>query len=83
MPGKEERIKKGIRSAALTSAVFCAVISILVFVFAGPLMQIFIDPGETEILAVGVQYLRIEGACYIGIGIFYLIKSDYKSKEPS
>ena len=51
--------------------------------FAGPLMQIFIDPGETEILAVGVQYLRIEGACYIGIGIFYLIKSDHKSKEPS
>ena len=83
MPGKEERIKKGIRSAALTSAVFCAVISILVLVFAGPLMQIFIDPGETEILAVGVQSLRIEGACYIGIGIFYLIKSDHKSKEPS
>ena len=48
MPGKEERIKKGIRSAALTSAAFCAVISILVFVFAGPLMQIFIDPGDGD-----------------------------------
>lgn len=77
--GKEERIKKGIRSAALTSAVFCAVISILVFVFAGPLMQIFIDPEETEILAVGVQYLRIEGACYIGIGILFLLYGYYRA----
>ena len=25
-------------------------------------------PEETEILAVGVEYLRVEGACYCGIG---------------
>lgn len=42
-------------------------------------MQIFIDPEETEILAVGVQYLRIEGACYIGIGILFLLYGYYRA----
>ena len=61
----------GIRSAALTSAAFCLLISILVFILAQPLMQIFIDPQEEAIIAAGVQYLRIEGAYYIGIGILF------------
>ena len=35
-------------------------------------MGIFIDPAETAILAAGVHYLHIEGACYLGIGILFL-----------
>ena len=50
-----ERIRKGIRSAAATSAVFCVCISVLVCLFAAPLMQIFIDPAQTEIVAAGVH----------------------------
>lgn len=52
--GQPDRIKKGIRSAGLTSAVFCIVISVLVCAFAAPLMGIFIDPAQTEIIAAGV-----------------------------
>ena len=33
-------------------------------------MMIFVNAESTEIINIGVQYLRIEGACYIGIGIF-------------
>lgn len=76
---KSERIRLGIRSAALTSAAFCLLISILVFIFAQPLMQIFIDPQEEAIIAAGVQYLRIEGACYIGIGILFLLYGYYRA----
>lgn len=76
---KSERIRLGIRSAALTSAAFCLLISILVFIFAQPLMQIFIDPQEETIIAAGVQYLRIEGACYIGIGILFLLYGYYRA----
>ena len=36
-------------------------ISASVFVFAKQLLLIFVQPYETEILAVGIQYLRIEG----------------------
>jgi len=77
--GKTERIKKGVRSAVMTSAVFCLVISSVVFVFAKPLMQIFIRSSETDVIAAGVQYLRIEGACYIGIGILFLLYGYYRA----
>ena len=77
--GQPDRIRKGIRSAGLTSAVFCIVISVLVCAFAAPLMGIFIDPAQTEIIAAGVQYLRIEGACYIGIGVLFLLYGYYRA----
>lgn len=76
---RPDRIKKGIRSAGLTSAVFCIVISVLVCAFAAPLMGIFIDPAQTGIIAAGVQYLRIEGACYIGIGVLFLLYGYYRA----
>lgn len=77
--GQPDRIKKGIRSAGLTSALFCIVISVLVCAFAALLMGIFIDPAQTEIIAAGVQYLRIEGACYIGIGVLFLLYGYYRA----
>ena len=76
---RPDRIKKGIRSAGLTSALFCIVISVLVCAFAAPLMGIFIDPAQTEIIAAGVQYLRIEGACYSGIGVLFLLYGYYRA----
>ncbi len=74
-----ERIRKGIRSAGLTSAIFCVCISALVCLFAEPLMGIFIDLSQTDIIAAGVHYLRIEGACYIGIGILFLLYGYYRA----
>ncbi|MDC7291522.1 MATE family efflux transporter [Blautia schinkii] len=81
--GKHERIEKGIRSALLTTLCFCVVISTVVFAFARPLMQIFVRAEEAEIIKVGVGYLRIEGACYIGIGILFLLYGFYRAvKRP-
>ena len=54
-------------------------ISVLVCAFAAPLMGIFVDPGQSEIIAAGVHYLRIEGACYIGIGILFLLYGYYRA----
>ncbi len=71
--GQRERVKQGTRKAMTVSAVFCGVISVLVFAFARFLMLIFVEAGETEIIAIGMQYLRIEGAFYIGIGILFLL----------
>ena len=70
---KTERIRRGIRSAVWVSVGFCVVSSLLVCLFAAPLMGLFVDPSETEIVAVGVEYLRIEGMCYCGIGILFLL----------
>ena len=76
-----QRIRQGIRSAGAVSAVFCLVISGLVCVFAAPLMSIFIDSAQTQIIQAGVHYLRIEGACYIGIGVLFLLYGYYRAVE--
>lgn len=69
--GEKERIRKGTRQAFAISGVFSLIISALVYAGAPYLMRIFIRKSETEVLAAGVQYLRIEGACYIGIGFLF------------
>ncbi len=76
---KTQRIEKGIKSAVLTAAVFCLIISVAVCAFAKYLMLIFINPEETEIISAGVQYLRIEGAFYIGIGFLSLFYGFYRA----
>src|SRR5699024_8468265 len=79
--GQGGRIRRGTRSAILTSMLFGAAISAAVFVLARPLMLIFVQPTETEVLAIGVQYLRIEGAFYCLIGLLFLLYGFYRAIE--
>lgn len=76
---KPERIRKGWKGAAVVSVIFCAVISAAVFLFARPLMLLFVKAEETVIIAEGVRYLRIEGAFYIGIGCLFLLYGFYRA----
>ena len=77
--GEKGRIKKGIRVAAAASVGFGLFISLLVFVFAEPLMGLFIDLSETAVIAEGVRYLRIEGAFYCLIGVLFLLYGLYRA----
>ncbi|MDE6181213.1 MAG: MATE family efflux transporter, partial [Phocaeicola sp.] len=76
---KEERIRKGIRRALVITVLFSMIVSALVFLFARPLMLIFIHPHETEILNIGINYLHIEGTFYCGIGILFLLYGYYRA----
>jgi len=71
--GKRERVARGTRRAFLVSAVFCGAVSVVVCALARPLMRIFVEAREVRIIEIGVGYLRIEGAFYIGIGILFLL----------
>ena len=77
--GDRKRIEQGTKTAFMLSAVFSIVISLIVFIFARPLMGIFISSSETAVIAAGVKYLRIEGACYIGIGWLFLLYGYYRA----
>lgn len=79
--GKRERIRKGIRSAVAVTVGFCVLISVLIFCFAGSLLQLFIREGETQILQAGISYLRIEGSFYCGIGILFLLYGYFRAVE--
>lgn len=74
----KERIRTGLRCALLSSVVFCIAVSVLVCVFAQPLMTLFVEKSETEVLREGVRYLRVEGAFYCGIGCLFLLYGLYR-----
>ena len=76
--GLEERIHKGFKGAVVMASIFCIFISALVFIFADKLMLIFIESSKSEIIYQGAQYLRIEGACYLGIGCLFLLYGYYR-----
>ena len=79
--GQHRRIRTGIRQAAVLSMAFSALVSAVVFAFARPLMGIFVQANETEILDIGVGYLRIEGAFYCGIALLFLLYGLYRALE--
>ena len=77
--GKHARIRLGVRRAFVTSVLFSLAVSVAVFLLARPLMLIFVRAEEMEIIRIGVQYLRIEGAFYFGIGILFLLYGYYRA----
>lgn len=80
---KIKRIEEGIKKSVNMIFIFCIFISASVFIFAEKLMLIFINPSETEILSIGIQYLRIEGIFYWGIGFLFLLYGFYRAvKKP-
>lgn len=81
--GKKERIRQGIRKAVKLTILFCIAVSAVVVLFARQLMLIFVQPHETEILSAGVEYLRVVGICYWGIGCLFLLYGLYRAvKKP-
>lgn len=74
----KERIRLGIRSACITTFLFCILISAAVCLFAEDLMKLFINSSEIQIISIGITYLRIEGAFYCGIGLLFLLYGLYR-----
>ena len=79
--GNTARIREGTRKAFGLSAGFSIVLSGLVFAFARPLMRVFVDASEIEVIAAGAKYLRIEGACYLGIGWLFLLYGYFRAVQ--
>lgn len=77
--GKEARIRTGLKGAAAVSGLFCVGVSALVWVFAAPLMTLFVEKSETGIILEGVRYLRIGGAFYCGSGCLFLLYGLYRA----
>ena len=76
---KKDRVKKGVKTAGFIVICFCALISVIVCLLAGQLMTIFIDAENVNVISIGVKYLRIEGACYIGIGLLFMLYGYFRA----
>ena len=69
--GNKKRLAQGLKTATILSCAFSLAISALVWVFAPNLMGIFIKAEETAIIASGVGYLRLEGAFYALVCLWF------------
>ena len=76
---QDGRIRAGLKGAVLASVSFGVVLSALVWVFAAPLMGLFVEAGETAVIQAGVLYLHVEGAFYCGIGCLFLLYGLYRA----
>ena len=76
---RHDRVRKGVVFAFLTALLFGLAVSAVVFLIPDQLMAVFIDPSETDIIDIGRGYLRIEGACYIGIGLLFMLYGYYRA----
>lgn len=76
---KVQRINEGIKSAVISIIIFCILVSSAVFVFANDFMKIFVS--NNQVISVGMGYLRIEGAFYIGIGILFMLYGFYMAVD--
>ena len=76
---EEKRIRAGMKGAFAVAMLFCIAVSAVICVFARPLMALFVEAGETEVLREGVRYLRIEGVFYCGIGCLFLLYGLYRA----
>lgn len=77
--GLKERIRAGFKGAVIVSLIFCLIASAVIWIFARPLMLMFVNGKETAIIAEGIRYLHIEGAFYCGIGCLFLLYGLYRA----
>lgn len=81
--GDQKRIRECVIASAKMVVSFALLTSIVIYTFAPELMAFFVPETATETIAIGAGYLRIEGACYIGIGILSMLYAYYRAiKEP-
>ena len=66
---KPERMQRGLWTAMAIEAIYGAIISVCVFALAEPLMRLFVNASETEVIRLGTRYLRLMGFFYFMPGL--------------
>ncbi len=74
--GKIDRIMKGLKSTIVMSGIVAVAISLIILVFAQDIMQIFTS--DSEIVAVGSEYLRIVSAFYIVFAVMFSFTGTFR-----
>ena len=66
---KPERMRRGFFVAMAMETAYGLIVSAAVFALARPLMGLFVDPSETEVIRLGTRYLQLMGFFYFMPGI--------------
>ncbi|HIY62092.1 MAG TPA: MATE family efflux transporter [Candidatus Mediterraneibacter stercoripullorum] len=63
--GNIRRMKRGFLCSVFLELVYTAAVFAVVFVFAKPIMQLFVDDGSEEVIGLGVSYLKLIAFMYV------------------
>lgn len=70
--GETKRIREGFHATSRITIILSAIISIVAFIFAPNLITLFVNKNATEVIAVGVGYLRIVSIFYVLLGFIVM-----------
>ncbi|NHN48426.1 MATE family efflux transporter [Halostella sp. JP-L12] len=74
-----DRAERGVYAATAIIVVCLLALSAGVYAFAEPIVGVFIT-GESaaEVIAIGGDYLRVVGASYVFMGVFYVVQGGFR-----
>lgn len=76
--GNAERVRKGYRCGICMEIAFSLAASMIIYFAAAPLMRMFVDEESTEVVALGVSYLKIIAFMYIMPGITNIVQGFFR-----
>lgn len=76
--GNAERVRKGYRCGICMEIAFSLAASIIIYFAAVPLMRMFVDEESTEVVTLGVSYLKIIAFMYIMPGITNIVQGFFR-----
>ena len=68
------RIARGVRSAMAIMAVYTVFTLAVIYPFADQLMMLFVDSGQSEIVALAAQFMRINNYFFVIVGLLCIFR---------
>ncbi len=77
---RPDRSERAVDYATATILVVLAAFSVLAWLFARPIVSVFVGngPDRTAVISIGVQYLRISGLAFPFVGAFSVVTSAFR-----
>ncbi len=74
-----DRAERGVFAAAALIVVSLVALSAAVYVFAEPVVDVFISgDSAAAVIGYGADYLRIVGASFVFLGVFYVVQGGFR-----
>ncbi|WP_092893076.1 MATE family efflux transporter [Halopelagius inordinatus] len=75
--GQSDRAERAVHVSAGLIAAVLVFVSAAAYLFAAPIVAVFI-PGEEAVIAVGADYLRIIGPTFLFLGVFNVVNGGFR-----
>ena len=73
-----ERMKKGFLDGVFIETVYTITVAAFVFLMARPIMELFIDKNSSEVIDMGVSYMRIIAPLYLLSGFGNIVQGYFR-----